>query len=237
MHCKYKTFYSSPVSLEANKIKFGLSEWRMNEQFVAEWTKPHKCTTETNLVKVDGHGAVAHLWRFMVGVTNGRKRHPAGSWPHRHAQSITWWLRRRGGVAHHQTLSLQHDWLCVVLATDLWWPPKDQKQKSDEEDWAGREVGQRERRWTGHSSKWGWALGVLGFCWCPNLQQERVFLKYTSLLHHYLIWTENTLTHSRISCISWDIKSFQVILYQFLPKLGGGALQRTLSWHQDSNFP
>lgn len=149
-------------------------------------------TNETYLVKVDGHGAVAHLRGFMVGVTDGWKCHPAGSWPHRHSQGITRWFGRGGGVAHHQTLSLQHDWLCVILATDLWGPPKDQKQQSNEKDWVETKPRWRGRRWTRHSSKWGWTLGVFGLAWCfysqhgdcmatSNLQKDRVFLEYTSL--------------------------------------------------------
>lgn len=94
----------------------------------------------------------------MVGVTDGWKCHPTSSWPYRHAQSITRWLWCGIGVTHHQTLSLQHDWLCVILATDLWWPPVDKKQQSNKEDATGNKVEWRGRRWMGHSSKWGWTL-------------------------------------------------------------------------------
>lgn len=74
-----------------------------------EWT--------SDLVKVDGHRRVAHLWRLMVGSSHGRKRHlcPSGA---------DWYAQRRGDrsvrrrvrVAHHKTLPLQHDGLRVVLA-------------------------------------------------------------------------------------------------------------------------
>lgn len=112
-------------------------------------------TAETHLVEVDSHGAVAHLRRFMIIVSDGWKRHATGSWPHWHAQSIARGLCRRGGVTHHQALSLQHDGLCIVLADDLWGPPADKKQQSSEKDVAGSGVGKSGARWTGHSAKRG----------------------------------------------------------------------------------
>lgn len=108
----------------------------------------------THLVKVDGHGAVAHLGGLMVGASDGWKGHPTSSGPHRHAQSATWRLSWGGWVAHHQTLSLQHNRLCVILTTHLWWSQVDKKEKSNKKDVAMSKVVMRWRRWTGHSSKW-----------------------------------------------------------------------------------
>lgn len=129
------------------KWTFKTYVWVAGMLIVMDWWKLH---TNTHLVKVDGHGAVAHLRGFMVGVTDGWKRYPTSSWPDRHAQSVARWLGRRGGVAHHQTLSLQHDWLRVILAPDLRGPPKGQKQQSNDHV-VRRKVGRGGRRRTGHS--------------------------------------------------------------------------------------
>lgn len=145
-------------------------------------------TVETHLVEVDGHGAVAHFRGFMIGVADGWECHPSGSRPHRHAQSVTRWLSWGGGVAHHQTLPLQHDRFCVILAVDLWGPPMDEKQQSNKKDQTGSKVWQRGKRWTGHSSEWCWALGAGVFysqnsdnMATTNLQRVCIFLECTSL--------------------------------------------------------
>lgn len=84
----------------------------------------------------------------MVGVTDGRKRHPASARPHGHAQSVARRFRGRRGVTHHQTFSLQHYRFCVILAADLGGPPKNQEQQS-ERDRAARKGGRAQTR---HSS-------------------------------------------------------------------------------------
>lgn len=70
-----------------------------------------------NLVKVDGHWRVAHLWRLVVGPAHGGKSHLCPSRAHWNAQrggdpAVWGWVR----VAHDKTLSFQDDGLRVVLA-------------------------------------------------------------------------------------------------------------------------
>lgn len=71
----------------------------------------------SDLVKIDGHRRVAHLWRLMVGSTHGRKSHlcPRGAdWYAKWRGDRS--VRRRVRVAHDKTLPFEHDGLRVVLA-------------------------------------------------------------------------------------------------------------------------
>lgn len=71
----------------------------------------------SDLVKVDGHGRVAHLWRLVVGSTHSGESHLCPSGAHRYAQrGGDGSVRRRVRVAHHETLPLQDNGLRVILA-------------------------------------------------------------------------------------------------------------------------
>lgn len=126
--------------------------------------------TATHLVEVDGHGTVAHLWGFVVGVTDGRKRHPASARPHGHAQSVARRFRGRRGVTHHQTFSLQHYRFCVILAADLGGPPKNQEQQS-ERDRAARKGGRAQTR---HSSNVPASCRCSFLWWLAGLHADAV---------------------------------------------------------------
>lgn len=69
-----------------------------------------------DLVEVDGHGAVAHLRRLVIGAARGRESHLGAARAHGDAQR--WSNGAVGGrarVAYHQALALQHDRLGVIL--------------------------------------------------------------------------------------------------------------------------
>lgn len=83
---------------------------------------------DQDLIKVNSHGAVAHLRGLVVGASDGGEGHSAGAGPDGHAQSAPCWLGCGRGVANHQTLSLQHDRLRVVLTVQLCRPPVDDTQ-------------------------------------------------------------------------------------------------------------
>ena len=68
------------------------------------------------MIKVDDHGAVAHVGGLMVGLPRGGEGHPPSAGADRHSQGVARRLGGRSGVAHHQALPLQDDGLCVVLA-------------------------------------------------------------------------------------------------------------------------
>lgn len=72
--------------------------------------------SHTHIIKVDDHGAVAHVCRFVVGLAADREGHSAGAGAHRHAQGVTGGLRWRSGVAYDQAFPLKDDGFCVILA-------------------------------------------------------------------------------------------------------------------------
>ncbi len=59
------------------------------------------CSMHRYLVEVYGHGAVAHLRRFVVVVPHSREGDAAASRAHRHSQSIPGRFCGRSGVANH----------------------------------------------------------------------------------------------------------------------------------------
>lgn len=69
-----------------------------------------------DLVEVDGHGAVAHLGRLVIGAARSRESHLGAAGAHGDAErGADGAVGGRAGVAHHQALALQHDGLRVVL--------------------------------------------------------------------------------------------------------------------------
>ncbi len=59
------------------------------------------CSMHRYLVEVYGHGAVAHLRRFVVVVPHSREGDAAASGAHRHSQSVPGVFCGRSGVANH----------------------------------------------------------------------------------------------------------------------------------------
>lgn len=80
--------------------------------------KRHK-QSHTHIIKVDDHGAVAHVSGLVVGLAAGWEGHPAGAGADRHAQGVTGRLRWGGGVTYDQAFPLKDDGLCVILAPRL----------------------------------------------------------------------------------------------------------------------
>lgn len=94
--------------------------------------------SHTHIIKVDNHGAVAHVCRFVVGLAADREGHSAGAGADGHAQSVTGRLRRRSGVTHNQAFPLEDDGFCVILAPALQRSPKQEHTQHDCEvkvDW------------------------------------------------------------------------------------------------------
>lgn len=145
-----------------------------SKDLVQTWRTEKAGQSQTNLVKVDDHGAVAHLWRFMVCVAGGRKCHTPCSWAHRHAQRVAWWLSSGIGVAHNQTLSLQCDWLGFILAKDTRGLQKDPKQDCDQER-ARRKAGQGWEGHTGHRSRYHVGVEGVSEFWSQSSLCARCF--------------------------------------------------------------
>lgn len=84
--------------------------------------KVHKCLflcgKSAYLVKVDDHGAVAHICGLVIGLACGGKCHAAGTWAHGHPQRITCGFWGGCWVTNHQAFSLQYNGLRVVLPAD-----------------------------------------------------------------------------------------------------------------------
>lgn len=96
----------------------------------------------SDLVKIDGHRRVAHLWRLMVGSTHGGKSHlcPSGAnWYAKWGGDRS--VRRRVRVAHHKTLPFEHDGFRVVLAE------AENHAASQEEGQCQHGTGSRAARW------------------------------------------------------------------------------------------
>lgn len=73
----------------------------------------------THIIKVDDHGAVAHVCGLVVGLAAGGEGHPAGAGADRHAQGVASGLGRRSRVTYHQAFPLKDDGLRVILAPRL----------------------------------------------------------------------------------------------------------------------
>ncbi len=110
--------------------------------------------SHTHIIKVDDHGAVAHVRGLVVGLTAGGEGHPAGAGADRHAQGVTGGLGWRSGVTYDQAFPLKDDGLCVILAPRLHWAPQQEQ---------GQQYGEVEGDWPGtHDWTWGCLVEYLG---------------------------------------------------------------------------
>lgn len=72
--------------------------------------------SHTHIIKVDDHGAVAHVRGLVIGLAAGGEGNAAGPGANRHSQGVAGRLGRRSGVAYDQAFPLKDDGLCVILA-------------------------------------------------------------------------------------------------------------------------
>lgn len=114
---------------------------KKKKSLCAFWCSSQNNTgAHTHIIKVDDHGAVAHVCGLVVGLPADGEGHPSWAGAHRHAQSVSGRLRGRSGVTHYQTFPLQDDGLCVILGPGALRPPHQDEEEEETQQWG--EVGE-----------------------------------------------------------------------------------------------
>lgn len=102
--------------------------WKINCKINHPYLKTCK-QSHTHIIKVDDHGAVAHVRRLVVGLAAGGERHPTGARADWHAQGVTSRLGWRSGVTYDQAFTLEDDGFCVILAPWLHGSPEQEQSQ------------------------------------------------------------------------------------------------------------